>query len=128
MPPMPPMPHAAHPRVAEACPFHPSLQTGAKKVVNALQLEKEALQLECTGLQREIRRMSEPGMSGHGMAGGTTQQQDQANLDQANLELAAAAEREAALSRHPNPSSRLARLGAFASSSLLALFCSSPQP
>ena len=86
-----------------------ALGSGAKKVVGALQREKEelgkekeALQLECTGLQREIRRMSEPGMSssGMGMAGGTTLQQDQANLDQANRELAAAAEREAALGRH----------------------------
>ena len=93
-------------------------------MVGALQREKEALQLELTGAQREIRRMSEPGMCSSGiastggmaggMAGGVTGgmaglsaqhhrldvQQSQANLDQANLELLASAEREAALSRH----------------------------
>ena len=64
-----------------------ALQTGAKKVVDSLQREKVAL-------QKELRRLSDPTGSGTSDLVAT-----QHSLDEARRQLAAAAEREAALSK-----------------------------
>ena len=64
-----------------------ALQTGAKKVVDSLQREKVAL-------QKELRRLSDP--TGGGASDLVTTQH---SLDEARRQLAAAAEREAALSK-----------------------------